>query len=836
MTRLLRAGAVTGALLIALLGVMGARDIPRAPYTGIYHRNLVIREIDPESANTGLDLRLGDRIIAVDGEVPRNIGHFRWLERSGGTGVPRPWTIARGDSLFVVPVVGELPGFERVAQKRAFFLLGMIFLVTGLIVIVRRPDVLGILFLVNCILFAFILTTRPATGIPFLHIVGELIWDFCIIFLPATFLHFFIRFPGTEIRRGTRRSTAVNLLYVFPALLFVFTFVAALYRYTVGMHAGNDEVLIAATAIYWPVYMLLSLAAFIRTWRASPPGQQLKFRIAFAGLVIGIAPFIVVMLLRQFRPEIALPKDYLSVLFFSFVGVSFAYAILKHDAFNMTRFFRRSLSGLILAGLLVTAWLIFLTPLQGWFARIGSGGTIVAVAGVLVLSAAIVPARRIVQRFVDRALFRGRRIFRAEVLEYSRRIQGMTSVDEIVDVLVRGMRDLFSPVSIHLYLTDDRGSCRHERSEPVSVRPPLTCLPSEMAIVRMAEEGGRPIMVEYLDALWLGTRLDGASRELLSLSEASVVLPLREHGELLGFLLLGRKENKAPYTGEEGEVLELVGERSAAALRSVQLYGDSLEKERLQEELQLARDIQERLLPAAPPRLRVSELRAGLRTSKEMGGDFYDWLEIAPGRVGIAVADVSGKGIPATILMTTLQASFRAEALHGGSPSRVLSTINESLYRRSDPGKFATFFYGVYDEERGTLHYSNGGSFPPLVVRKNGRVERLRRGGLLIGIDENGAWREGVVKLRPGDLLAVYTDGFIDQENGRGDFFGEENLIEFFRNNGLLSIDDLMDKLFATILAFGHNIVKDDMTVILLRRSENAHAPLSVPAKLPENA
>ena len=728
----------------------------------------------------------------------------------------------RGDAVFVVSVVGALPDFERVSQKRAFFLLGLIFVVTGLIVVARRPDVLGILFLVNCSLFAFIMTSRPSTGIPFLHITGELVWDFCLIFLPATFLHFFLRFPGNEIRRGTRRSTAVHLLYLLPALLFVSTFVAALYRYTVGMHAGSGEWLIAVTAIYWPAYMLLSLAAFIRTWRSSPPGQRLKFRIAFAGLVAGIAPFIVVMLLRQFAPEIAIPKAYLSVLFFSFVGVSFAYAILKHDAFNMTRFFRRSLSVLILAGLLVTAWLLFLNTLQNWFVRLGAGRTVIAVAGVLLLSAAVVPARRVVQRFVDRALFRGRKIFRAEVLEFSRRIQGMMSVGEIGSFVTGEMHGLFSPVSVHLYLRDGTGNFRHESSEPSSVRPPLTILPPETAIVRMAVDSGEPIMVEYFDHLWLKARLDGASSELLSISEASVVLPLRERGELLGFLLLGRKENGAPYTGEEGEVLELVAERSAAALRSVRLYGDSLEKERLQEELQLARDIQERLLPVGPPRIRSAELRAGLRTSKEMGGDFYDWLEIAPGRVGIAVADVSGKGIPATILMTTLQASFRAEALRGESPSRVLSAINASLYRRSDPGKFATFFYGVYDEERGTLHYSNGGSFPPLVVGADGRVDRLRRGGLLIGVDEESAWREGVVKLRPGDLLAVYTDGFIDQENERGEFFGEQRLIQYFRDNAHLSIDDLMDKLFATLLAFGHGSVKDDMTVILLRR--NAHA------------
>ncbi|MBN1884690.1 MAG: SpoIIE family protein phosphatase [Candidatus Krumholzibacteriota bacterium] len=818
MNGLLRAGAVAGALFIALLAVPGAREIPRAPYTGIYHRNLIIQEIAPDSPNAGLDLQRGDRILAVGGVVPRNLNHFRRLESTGRIGETRTWTIARGDSIFDAPVAGAAAGPDRIARKTAFFILGMIFVVAGIIVFLRRPDVLGVLFLVNCSLFAFIMTERPSTGVPFLHIAGELIYDFSIIFLPATFLHFFLRFPGTEIRRGTRRSIAVRVLYLPPAVLFVSTFVMALYRYTFGMHAGNDTVLIAATALSWPVYILWSMAAFTRTWRASPAGQRLKFRIAFAGLLLGIVPFIVVMLLRQFAPGIAMSHAHLSVLFFSFVIVSFAYAILKHDAFNMTSFFRRSLSGLILAGLLVTGWILLVQIPGESFARLGLGRSVVAVAAVVLLSMAVIPARRLVQRLVDRAFLRGRKIFRAEVVSFTRRIQCMMNVDEIASFATAEMRNLFRPDAVHLYLRDAQGRYTHAQSEPASVRPPLTSLPSEAAIVRMATEDGQPVMIEYFDHLWLTNRLDRASRELLSISAASVVVPLREHGELLGFFLLGRKGSGAPYTGEEAEVLELVGERSAAALKSIQLYGDSLEKDRLQEELQLARDIQERLLPGRPPEMKSAELRAGLRTSKEMGGDFYDWLELGPGRVGIAVADVSGKGIPATILMTTLQASFRAEAVRGRGPAEVLASLNASLYRRSDPAKFATFFYGVYDEERGTLHYSNGGSFPPVIVGADGRLERLHRGGILIGVDEESTYREGMVKLRPGDVLVIYTDGFIDQENEHGEPFGEQNLIQYFRDNARLSIDELMDKLFATLLAFGHNIVKDDMTVLLLRR------------------
>ena len=264
-------------------------------------------------------------------------------------------------------------------------------------------------------------------------------------------------------------------------------------------------------------------------------------------------------------------------------------------------------------------------------------------------------------------------------------------------------------------------------------------------------------------------------------------------------------------------VLEILGERSAAALRNIELYRDSLAKQKLDEELSLAAEIQRRLLPDSPPKLKESELIGALKTSMEVGGDFYDFVELPSGKIGIAVADVSGKGIPASMLMTTLQASFRAEASTEKSPADILSSLNNSLYERSDQSKFATFFYASYDDMTKILHYANGGSFPPIVLGADGRIGRLQRGGTIIGISEDSSYHEGIVKLKPGDLVAVFTDGIIDQEDPSGQHFGEASLIEFLRNNLHLSLNDNIEKLFATLIAFGHKKLKDDMTLVLIR-------------------
>jgi len=181
------------------------------------------------------------------------------------------------------------------------------------------------------------------------------------------------------------------------------------------------------------------------------------------------------------------------------------------------------------------------------------------------------------------------------------------------------------------------------------------------------------------------------------------------------------------------------------------------------------------------------------------------------------VADVAGHGIPASLLMTTLQAGFRAEASVDRSPAQVLGALNRLLYERSDETRFATFFYAVYDDHSRLLSYCNAGAPPPVVIHPDATLVRLQRGGALIGVSRDTHYTDGILKLGLGDLVVSYTDGFIDQENRSGEYFGETKLIAFFKSNRDLPLDHLLEKLYDTVLGFGSGAIKDDMTAVALR-------------------
>lgn len=817
--RIIRVVVLAAAVLVAVLGVLGFRDYSRSPYNGIQHHNLVVQGVAPKGPNRGLPLEPGDRIVAVGGVRLRNLNHYNYLISSNTGFAALRFTIARGDSTFAANVRHSAQPADRISRRLALTIVGCTLLFVGFIVAVKRPDVLGLLFMVNCFILSFLITERPVTSVPVLQIGGELIYDFLFILLPATFLHFSLLFPGRDIERGTRRSRVIEALYFPPALIYLTTFVLALWNYSAGVRENVIDAVNSLTVVYWSLYMLSSIVVFVRTYATSERVQRVKLTIVAFGVALGIIPMSVLMLIKQFQPTAYVPLMPLSVLCLSLISISFAYAILKQGTFDIGIVLRGSLVYAVIAVLAVAFYYAVVSIVGERYGRaLGLHPTFWNALALIVIALSIIPARALLQRIVDRA-FRGRKVFKDEIIAFSREIQSLLSPEEVASFVVNEMLNLFQAESVHLFLAEGSSNYTLRLSAPAERRLALTSFAPGTDLIALMRGDRLPVMLEYFDKLWMRNNLDRISRELVSLSRAAVAVPLIEGEALRGFLLIGRKRSGKPYTRSDSEILEVVGGRTALALANIRLCRESIDKGKLDEELRLASEIQKRLLPVAPPPLRGASIGGGLRTSREIGGDFYDFVDLGPGKVGIVVADVSGKGIPAALLMTTLQASFRAAAARSQSPGQILSALNTFLYERSDPEKFASAFYAIYEEETGALHYANAGSYPPFVLGPDGKMSRLLRGGTLIGLDPSARFDEGITKLRPGDLLVVYTDGFIDQEDPAGAPFGEQRLVEFFRNSAQLSIDNIVQKLFATCIAFGQNNIKDDMTVVLLRRN-----------------
>jgi phosphoserine phosphatase RsbU/P len=234
-----------------------------------------------------------------------------------------------------------------------------------------------------------------------------------------------------------------------------------------------------------------------------------------------------------------------------------------------------------------------------------------------------------------------------------------------------------------------------------------------------------------------------------------------------------------------------------------------------QREFEDARMIQRGLLPTAMPQTSAVQLASSWRPANGVGGDCFDALTFAGGGVGITIADVAGKGVPAALLMSNLQAAVRAFAQEGAAPSTVTTSVNRLLCRNMAAGRFVTFCYARLDVAAGRLTYANAGHNPPLLVHADGRIETLVPGGTVLGVFAESTYEQGEFRIGPGDRLVLYTDGITEGRNAAGDEYEEERLSASAVSHRALAADEMLAAMLADVEAFNGGAYEDDATLIV---------------------
>ena len=314
--------------------------------------------------------------------------------------------------------------------------------------------------------------------------------------------------------------------------------------------------------------------------------------------------------------------------------------------------------------------------------------------------------------------------------------------------------------------------------------------------------------------------MDAESIGLGSVHSAMSV-PLWNNSEVIGMVYVDTVERKVSFSKVDLEVLTLLANLSAIKIDHVRLFERDQKMRELERELQAAAQIQRQLLPGEPPSFAGYDIHGRNDPCHAVGGDYFDFQPRDNQRLGIALGDVSGKGMGAALLMATLQASFRAHAATNASPEVLVERLNCAICANAEADKFITFFYGELDRETHTLHYVNAGHNPPLLFRKNGALEPLHTRGLILGFQPTIRYAGEEVTLAPGDLLLLYTDGVTEAQGPDGEEFGEERLSELVRGSGQVSAADIAQRIRDDVDAFTHGADPfDDFTVCVVRRTD----------------
>ena len=630
-----------------------------------------------------------------------------------------------------------------------------------------------------------------------------------LMMAPGLFGFFFLVFPARS-RLDELAPWLKWLLVGFGACLVL---TGAPWRPFIGQPFSGDfagESILSGRLVLWRAYGVFGnvflgigvgiLALIGHAARAASSEVRRKARVLAWGTVAGIAPTLVIAVVEV----VGSVPDWLgacALLAFPLMPLSFAYAVVKHRVMAVPVLVRRGARYLLVrrglavasvASSLVVAVALAMLAQRWQPAGFGVGLPVAVVAagllGVGVARAGAGVERRITDR-IDRAFFRDRYEARRALEELADRTRTAKDRPALASLLQAMLRSAFRPVSLAVYIEDPAG-----RLAAADLPEGPGVLARDAGALAALASRARPAV---LPPPGVDDAADELHRMLAPLQPECLAPMVDRNGRLVGVVALGGRQSEEPYSGEDIRLLTVVSLQSALTVQTICLSEEMaarIEAERRAEhEVEIAKEVQRQLLPAGAPILPGLACAAECIQAKSVGGDYYDFVELGAERLAFVLADVSGKGIAAALLMANLQATLRSQYAGGADdPARMLERANRLFFASTPGNRYATLFLAEFHQATRELRYVNCGHVPPVLARAGGAVETLDATGTVIGLFEDWFGESAATVLEPGDTLVVCSDGVTEALSNDEEEYGEDRLRDVVAARRGLAVPELL--------------------------------------------
>lgn len=570
-----------------------------------------------------------------------------------------------------------------------------------------------------------------------------------------------------------------------------------------------------------------------------------RIRLIYWGSTVAFTPALIVTLASSVRklPALDLFPQWVVIAALSLLALFplvLAYAIVVQRAMDVRVAVRQGLQyALARNGIRVLQVLaVGVVVAAGLSINNGSAAT---KAEKAIAAAAAIAAVLLIRRFGDRLRdWTDRRFFREAydtdrvLSDLSDQVRSMVEPRPLIQLVAERLSQTLHVPRVAVLLSAD-GTFQPAFATGFPSIPNVS-FPSASPAMRLLATEPEPARV-YLDDQdsWINREpgISNDDRRRVAQLQSELLLPLNARGQLLGFISLGQKLSQEPYSGTDVRLLKSVAVQTGLALENAQLMKtiavEVAHRERLNAEVEIAREVQERLFPQKLPPIAGVEFAGACRPALGVGGDYYDFLALPAGQLGLAIGDVSGKGIAAALMMASLQASLRGEASRApDNLAGLMSNVNRLVYEASSSNRYATFFYAQYNPANQQLSYVNAGHNPPLLLRAlparpahsqpAWSVTHLESGGTVVGLIEDAAYQQGSVTLASGDILVGFTDGISEAMNPDDNEWGEAAMIQSVQRCSNFPSADIIQRVMLDADAFVNGAKQhDDMTLIVLR-------------------
>jgi sigma-B regulation protein RsbU (phosphoserine phosphatase) len=810
-----------------------------------------VKSVDSDAANAGL--KTGDMVLTVNGLPYTGTGVAAEAQSHAQPGIPILLTVrsratassGSGERTVSLPVTARQPtAGDMAADLMLLVLLPALCLFLGFWVAFVRPrDPRAWLLLLLMMTFPRILQNNELWGWGRGWSEAGILYDHLlkVAFPVAIFL--FGRFFPEPFPKGSWSNLVWKILQWGVALPYTI-FHLAYAPVVVGevRDYSSVDVLRHVLAQAGPAVNVVTLALIGSFFVAT----GLKFRFTKScdarrklhflcwGTAVAFTPALGLLIWQSIRADS--PPKWLVILFLNVLLVfplTLAYVIVVQKAMAVSVALRQGMqyalakNGLrILQGLLVFGAITAAVSMAADPGRNRPQKITVIALGVT----AVFIVRRMggsLRTWIDRRFFREAYNAEQVLTELSEQVRSMVDLKSLLETVAARISETLHVPQIAVLL----GAAE-------SYQPAVALGYSDLAPIAFRSDAGMakvlqirkdPAQVFLKDRdSWLyreeGIREE--ERDKLAALHSELLLPLSARDRLLGFISLGPKKSEEPYTGSDVRLLKTVAAQTGLALENAELMREvatqAAQRERLNREVEIAREVQERLFPQKLPLIAGLDYAGHCRPALGVGGDYYDFLALPRGRLGVAIGDVSGKGIAAALMMASLQASLRGEATRAPeSLAQAVANVNRLVYEASSESRYATFFYGQYDPTTRKFDYVNAGHNPPLLFRHcqgQWTVTRLDVGGVVVGLLETFPYQQASIAMVQGDILVAYTDGISEAMNAGDEEWGEDRLVQTIQQCDGSPAEGVLQRVFAAADAFvnGHQ-QHDDMTMVVLR-------------------
>ncbi len=763
---------------------------------------ITVTLVMPEAAAAGL--KIGDAVVNINNRPFTATNVLLEELRRSRPGQPMSLTVLRPDGSEATvnfPLSPDRPSvppvWAWVIQCSFLFLPGFCMFV-GLYTVFARPRsphawlILGILAYLPALFVQQAQLHGPLTAI-------ALVWNIVAqTAMPICLMLFGIYFP--ERSKLDVRAPWIKWLLIIPLLaLTPVDFIANFgHTYNFNLDAFLDpwEMKINIVENVLGILAIFYFFATIGTKMGTATGDaRRRLKILYYGAAAGLAPFFILVLISIVRgkdvgqdiPRWIIIASFCILLLFP---ISLAYVVIVHRAVDIRILIRQGTryalarQSVNIVRVLLGVWLAL--SLKDFVQHPGHQRNvdIVRIFGILGIFFAFRfrLSKRLQQR-IDQRFFREAYSTEQLLSELSDEARNFTEVAPLINTITQRLGDTLhiSRIAVFLRAGD---TFRLQLATGAPLLPgtaEIFSLPSASTTIATLSRAKTPANVYRDDpSSWLIDATDAERTALADLS-TELLVPLPGRNRLAGVIALGPKRSEEPYTKTDRQLLQTIASQTGLALENAELLenltAEITQRERISREIEIAREVQERLFPQSYPKVPGVDLAGYCRPAQAVGGDYYDFFVLGDGRLALALGDISGKGISAALLMASLRASLRSIAsLQQSDLAGLIRHVNSLVYESSTTNRYATFFYAEYDPGTGLLAFVNAGHNPPYILRGTQAIP-LKATGTVIGLLPDAEYAQATIPMHAGDVLLAFTDGISEAMNPEDDEWGEDSMV-----------------------------------------------------------